>query len=191
MRLSILENSLYEMLKKARVTSLPEPNNPKRLWAKALVKIERKNGQFDYALAVHDMTSYKDIKVVKEMPGVGAFHDYVEIYPYSYVNNYAIPDVKKKADIISFVEMKLGFEEDYLSELSKEDLKRLFDQACIKEHLIRESFSRNSSYYSLGNNSPTVNEVAPEDKIIEFNEEKEEDKDNGEDDKQGDAQDEF
>lgn len=191
MRLSILENSLYEMLKKARVTSLPEPNNPKKLWAKALVKIERKNGQFDYALAVHDMTSYKDIKVVKEMPGVGAFHDYVEIYPYSYVNNYDIPDIKKKADIISFVKNKLGLADDYLSELSKENLKRLFDQACIDEHLERDAFPKHSNYYVLGNESSTVNEVAPEDKIIEFNEEKEEDKDNGEDDKQGDTQDEF
>lgn len=48
------EESLLEMLMYSGVSSLPEPNDKEQVWARAIVKILRKNGHMDYALAYHD-----------------------------------------------------------------------------------------------------------------------------------------
>lgn len=158
MKRSILEDSLYAMLKRAHVTELPDGIDPNKVWAKAIVKVERKTGQCDYALATHDFFSDGEVRIVKEMGDVGAFNKVLSIHPYMYLNEGWMPNVKTRQDIIRFVLSQSDFKESYLEGLSKEELKKYFMQECINVTVknIERLYSIKS--YQLGNFEPTKEE---------------------------------
>lgn len=158
MKRSILEDSLYAMLKRAHVTELPDGIDPNKVWAKAIVKVERKTGQCDYTLAIHDFFSDGEVRIVKEMGDVGAFNKVLSIHPYMYLNEGWMPNVKTRQDIIRFVLSQSDFKESYLEGLSKEELKKYFMQECINVTVKNVERLYSIKSYQLGDFEPTKEE---------------------------------
>lgn len=141
------EESLLEMLMYAKIPSLPEPNDKEQIWVRAIVKILRKSGHMDYAIAYHDFFAWNEINVTKELPGLGVAHELVEIYPYEYLKEESIPDVSNKKEIISFISSRMPEDEEYLSGMSNDNLKKHLFNICIKEQINRTNMSNNFKNY--------------------------------------------
>lgn len=141
------EESLLEMLMYSGVSSLPEPNDKEQVWARAIVKILRKNGHMDYALAYHDFFAWNEVNVTKTLPGLGIAHGLVEIYPYEYLKDEFIPAVENKKDIIDFISSRTSDDEEYLNGMTNDDLKKYFFNVCIKEQISRNEFKNNMKNY--------------------------------------------
>lgn len=141
------EESLLEMLMYAKIPSLPEPNDEEQIWVRAIVKILRKSGHMDYAIAYHDFFAWNEINVTKELPGLGIAHELVEIYPYEYLKEDSLPDVASKKEIISFISANVPEDEEYLSGMSDDNLKKHLYNICIKGQINRTNMANNFRNY--------------------------------------------
>lgn len=132
------EKSLTEMLLHLNIPELPpELENSDRIWAIAIVKLLRRNGKTDYAVAEHDMFAWKELHVKKESIGVISPVDVLGIYPICYVNDDDIPPLTQKDDIIKYVSLNTNASSEKLSLLSNEKLKSLFMDIVIKSKINR------------------------------------------------------
>lgn len=197
------EESLLEMLMFARVPKLPEPNDDSngKIWVKAIVKILRKSGYSDYTVAYHDFFSWKEVTVIKELAGLGAACEVEGIYPFEFLQDRYIPTVNSKADIVNYLASVTHDDEEHLSNMPNEQLKKVLYNACIKEQIHRKKedeemkqFRRAAIDYGLDfleENKKTEEEPHgepkdnPEEKVVETESINENIEENGENDRNG------
>jgi hypothetical protein len=158
---NVTEESLFEMLTTAKLPQLPEINNPDKTWVKAIVKILRKTGKIDYAIAEHDLFSYDEVRVLKEIGGVGVYHELLGIYPYVYLTEKYIPEVKNKKDMIDFIlSRNPDMNEAEVNAMKKEEVKKYFLKCCIKEQITRMNTWRTMNAYQLGQFEPEISKTS-------------------------------
>lgn len=167
------QTSLTEMLLESKLPELPSVNDPNRIWVLAIVKIVRATGAEDYVLAEHDMFSWEEIKVRKEMGGVGIPRAVKAIYPYEYLNSMDMPRVETKQDIIHFLAKCTNDDAEYLSGVKDDVLRNMFLNICIKESIKKFNQKSSVSDYILGLKDTDENKLIMPEKssAIEFNEE--------------------
>lgn len=145
------EESLLEMLMFARIPKLPDlkEESDNRIWVRAIVKILRKSGYCDYTIAYHDYHSWNEVNVIKELAGMGVASDVVGIYPYEFLQDRYIPNVKTKEDIVKYVASVTHDDEEYLNGMPNEILKKLLFNICIKEQIHRTKEIEEMKQYKL------------------------------------------
>lgn len=99
-----LEETLLEALNEARCVVLPivlDTNRKNAIWAQAIVKVTKCDMTENYALAINNG---RDIPViVKDFGSAAAIVSIDSIHPYSYFPINALPDLRKKSEILSFL----------------------------------------------------------------------------------------
>lgn len=133
------DESLLEMLMFARVSKLPELLNDSegKVWVRAIVKILRKSGYYDYAVAYHDYFSWNEVTVTKELAGMGIACEVAGIYPFEYLQDRYLPTVKSKVDIVNYLASVTHDDVEHLSNMPNEQLKKVLYNTCIKEQIHR------------------------------------------------------
>lgn len=107
--------SLTEAMADAHIREFPEElKDNGKIWVKAIVKVMKCNCRSNYALAVNDGTGNPDI--VKDYGSVAKIVKILGIYPYYYLDNSAMPDLRNKQDIITYL---------FRSGIPKEPIERL------------------------------------------------------------------
>lgn len=89
----------------------------------------------------------KGIRIKKESGGNGIVHDVLGIYPYEYLLDRFFPNVSNKKDIIDYLVSHSNEDEAHLKSMSKDALKTLFMNVCIKEQL-SSPINNNTYLYS-------------------------------------------
>ena len=140
------ELSLDEMLSYVGLPMLPEPNDERKTWVRAIVKIERSKGITDYAIATHDVFGWNGIRVKKESAGNGIARRLVGIYPFEYLIDKFFPKVTSKSDIVNFISINGNEDKSHLTGMSKDALKKMFMQVCINGQLNNPHKWRRSEY---------------------------------------------
>lgn len=151
------QQSLTEMLMYAGIPRLPELYentdeniNPEDVWVKALVKVQRQDGEVDYAVAEHDFFSKDEVKIKKSVGGA-IIHSILGIYPYDFLKNKNIPKVSNKKEIIDFIISYVDEDYEYLQSLKKDALKKLFYNVCIKMQIHSKDSEKKAIDYRLYN----------------------------------------
>lgn len=125
------ERTLAEVLYFLGLSELPAINNEEKIWAKACVKLVRRNGTKDYVVAEHDLYSWKELRVIKEFNSSSQPVDVLEIYPVAYLADKDIPKLASKEEIARWLTNNSAEEYDFLMAMSDKKLKKLFHQKLI------------------------------------------------------------
>lgn len=137
--------------------STDEDINPEDVWVKALVKVQRQDGQVDYAVAEHDFFAKDEVKIKKSVGGA-IIHSILGIYPYDFLKNKNIPKVSNKKEIIDFIFPYVDEDYEYLQSLKKDALKKLFYNVCIKMQIYSKDNEKKATDYRLYNPKETPKE---------------------------------
>lgn len=161
MRTTKEEQSLTEMLIFAGIPKLPdalvESENPfqvDNIWCKALARIQRQNGEIDYAVVEHDFFGWNELKIKKTTGISGVAHSLLGVYPYEYLRPKNIPEVSTKKEIIEFISHYVSEDLEYLQSLKKDVLKKMFYNVCIRLQNYKEDNYKPAGYYNLGIKEP-------------------------------------
>lgn len=155
------EQSLTEMLMYAGIPKLPDPYiekeeslKPEDVWVKAIARIQRKNGEIDYAVVEHDFFSWNELKIKKNVGTAGIAHSVLGLYPYDFLKTKNVPEVSNKKEIIDYVSIYMKEDVEYLQSLKKDVLKKMFYNVCIKNQISKKTETREFGYYNLGKKEP-------------------------------------
>lgn len=164
MRTTKEEQSLTEMLMYAGIPKLPEPYiettesiKPEDVWVKGIARIQRKDGEIDYAVVEHDFFAWNEIKIKKNIGSAGIAHSVLGLYPYDFLKTKNVPEVATKKDIIEYIMLYTKDDIEYLQSLKKETLKKMFYNVCINNQIRNYSETREFGYYNLGKEEPKEN----------------------------------
>lgn len=159
------EQSLTEMLMYAGIPKLPESYIEKEdslkledVWVRAIARIQRQDGEIDYAVVEHDYFSWNEIKIKKTIGSAGIAHSVLGLYPYDFLKTKNVPEVKNKKDIIDYISIYVKDDIEYLQSLKKDVLKKMFYNVCIKNQIANKVETRKFGYYNLGKEEPKENE---------------------------------
>lgn len=131
------EQSLIECLKWCDVARLPEVDDKKNIWIKAIALVQKADGSESYVA----MTKDKDLKnkLVKDFGSVSLVQNIKEIYPYSYLSAAFMPGFKtrKKEERINYL---LAHDKSLqgLDELSLKELDKMVVYIAIKKQIFNE-----------------------------------------------------
>lgn len=95
--------SLMEAMSDAHVKEIPaELKDNKKIWVKAIVKVIKCNSKKNYALAINKGDGTPEI--VKDYGDAARIVKVESIYPYYYLEDRYIPDLRNKQDIIAYLD---------------------------------------------------------------------------------------
>ena len=120
------KDSLISVLSYCGLTDLPEVENKKEIWIRAIAKILKSDGCEYYAYVEKDRNTLEN-KVVKDFGSISSIVKVIEYYPYSYLSSHFLPQTgnNKNAKIDYLV--KLDKSKDYskmsIKELNAEIIK--------------------------------------------------------------------
>ena len=98
-----MNNGLEEALRVAQVGDLPPEidKDYKKHWLKAIVKIQRSNGNIGYCLAVNDGNG--DANIIRDFNPTGIIVNILSVHPYEEVTRNIIPRFANDAQVIKYL----------------------------------------------------------------------------------------
>lgn len=129
------ERTLTEMLMYAGIPELPPVNDSSKVWVIGIVRLLRRNGLYDYAIAEHDYSSWREIRIKKESSGSVPPVELIEIYPFEYIKPKDLPEIKDRMDIVTFVAGSTGLSAPYVSGLESSKLQKMFYNIIIRKKI--------------------------------------------------------
>ena len=142
--------SLEEALVEANLARLPRQyeNGTKGIWAMAVVRIQKVNTRINYAIAINN--GHNGVTIIKDFGEPAKVKEVLAIYPYIFVPEKDIPDLRNKSDIISFLSLQ-GYDEHEVSFLlstkdangtDKTDEVKKADRETVKGWVISSSIKK-------------------------------------------------
>lgn len=96
-----LEKTLTDALMSAGLSSLPKEGSD-NLWIKAIVEVKKCDNSSNYAIAVNNVDGKPNI--VQDFGNMARIVSIGKIYPYYIMPKSAIPDLRNRQDITSYLE---------------------------------------------------------------------------------------
>lgn len=143
MHKNVEEKTLDEMLMYSGISKLPPANDESKVWVVAIVKLLRRNGLYDYAVAEHDYSSWREIRIRKESAGSVPPVELIEIYPFEYIKPTDLPLINDRTDIVRFVSSATGLSLSYVSGLDSSKLQHMFYNIIIKNKMAKIKIGKN------------------------------------------------
>lgn len=156
-----LEETLTEALIEAKCAALPKEKQDNEgkssVWAQAIVKVKKCDNTENYALAVNDGND--NPVIVKDFGSVATIVSVNAIHPYSFISQRAMPDLRKKSEILAFLtsygysqrkvesilSLRDGNGNDKTAEQKRADvasIKAMVYRVCINELVLRDKNKR-------------------------------------------------
>lgn len=103
--------SLVDALSYSAKISLPEEYDEKKgaIWVLAIIHVTKCNGKSSYAIAKNN--GYGIPEIIKDFGAIAKVQKVNHIYPYFYLNNTNLPDLRNHADIVNYLSYK-GYDSD-------------------------------------------------------------------------------
>ena len=132
--MGVKEKSLQKALEYCFLTEIPEEENKKNIWIRAIAEVQKKDGSFSYVYAEKDSETLKNtIKV--DFGRMVQIHKVIKYHPFCYLDAIYMPvfkynDAKDEAKAIkervAFLDATSDKKHDKMSlkELNQEVLKR-------------------------------------------------------------------
>lgn len=156
-----LEFTLTDALNCAGLSSLPKEATD-NLWMKAIVKVTKCDNSQNYAIAVNNTKGNPSI--VRDFGNMARIVRIENIYPYYVLPKSAIPNLRNKQDIATYLNSTVGIgEEDVLQKLSRkkedgtdktaEELKADKDEieSLVMKVAFEQEMERCSQYQNASN----------------------------------------
>lgn len=117
-----MSNGLEEALRIAQLSDLPPAIDDayKRHWLKAIVKIQRSNGEIGYCLAVNDGNNKP--RIIRDFNPTGIIIRILSIHPYEETERNIIPRFANDEQVVKYL-CKNGFKRDEIVYLLKTEGK--------------------------------------------------------------------
>lgn len=137
------EKTLSDAMSYVKVTELPAEHKASnmKVWTRAIVKVRKFNNTANYAIAVN--TGSGSPRIVKDFGDVVAIAKVENIYPYEYLSEEYIPNLRNKKEIIAYLESN-GYEKEKIAALldaktpegvTKSDEDKANDRQTVKSYI--------------------------------------------------------
>lgn len=135
-----MSNGLEEALRIAQLGDLPPAIDDayKRHWLKAIVKIQRSNGEIGYCLAVNDGNNKP--RIIRDFNPTGIIIRILSIHPYEETERNIIPRFANDEQVVKYL-CKNGFKRDEIVYLlkteGKTDERVNADKEILKSYIMQ------------------------------------------------------
>ena len=121
------EESLISALSFCSLTDIPEEDNGKDIWTKAIGLVTKRDASESYIYLEKDAESL-GYKIVKDFGSISAIYSVKKIYPFEFLKKFYVPEFKgdKKEDRLKYLENyapNVDYSKMTLKALDKEILK--------------------------------------------------------------------
>lgn len=145
----IEKTTLNEVLAYTNCTELPKPLKKNDIYVRAIALVRKMDNRESYCVVENDGQGGAVIK--KTFGSMSVIADIEKIYPLSILSKSAIPDFRKKEDIIEFL-VRCGEDREKITNLmsegtdeSKQEAKNLVVAHCIAR---QKAYEKNQTYKS-------------------------------------------
>ena len=95
------KSSLIEVLSLSKRSDLGKEWDGKKLWLKAIIKVQKCDNSINYALADND--GYNSPSITRDFGNMAKIVKILAIYPTYYLSENQRPNLKNKSDIINYL----------------------------------------------------------------------------------------
>lgn len=139
------EKSLFSCLHYAKVACLPDPiKSDDVVWIRAIAKVWKVDNSHNFCIVENDGNN--NPRIVKGYGNVAAVHKFEALYPYKFLSENFLPDLKSRKEIRKFL-VANGLDEEYAKELlsvkGKTEEKLAEDNKKVIDYVYRVAIYNN------------------------------------------------
>lgn len=134
------EMSLIDALSFCSLKALPEKDDKKNVWIRALAEVKKIDGSESYVLLKKNPTDLEN-RIVKDFGTISAISKIIKVYPYDFLKSMYMPRFKKddKNEKIAYLAKENKQNEEVYKKMSDKAISKEIIKIAIKTQLYHES----------------------------------------------------